>query len=209
MVDTRHLHTMQAAVTIPLAQAAVTGGLTAAVVMSAAALTGAPALTGLAAGMAATLAEWMTLTRQWRALVWGVETISGCDVDGDGHIGEPEPQEPARVDVWLHRPNGATRRALPVTREQLTAWASGIASGLSLSEPTWTGSGKPFSRAEYRGFRDALIRYGWAQWRDPNVPQQGWELTRAGQAVVRALINGRGGMRLIDATTPPQEHEHG
>lgn len=201
-------YTMSAAVTIPLAQSAVTGALTALTVMSAAALLDAPATAGLAAGLAVTLGEWLTLTRQWRALVWGWETATGQDIDGDGVVGEPD-NEPARLDVWVHRENGATRRTLPVTPEQLQAWAQGVASGLSISENTWTGRGKPFSRAEYRDMRDALIRYGWAQWRDPNAPQQGLELTRAGKAVLRAIINQAAGMRLEAVTTPLRGTETG
>jgi len=88
-----------------------------------------------------------------------------------------------RLDITNH--NRVQILDLPIQPEQLKGWADGLANGLSLSESTWTGSGKLFSTNEYRSLRDTLIQRGLARWNNPGSPKQGWELTVAGRAVVR------------------------
>jgi hypothetical protein len=87
--------------------------------------------------------------------------------------------------------------SLPVRFEQLTALARGLVNGQGLAVSRWVGSGKPFSRDEYDSLITELIKRGAAYWVNPDAHQQGVQLTRAGQAMMRTFAS--------DTTTPLEE----
>jgi len=75
---------------------------------------------------------------------------------------------------------------LPADETQLIALANGVLHGATLNELSFTGYGRPFTRAEFRVLRDELVRRGMAEWRSAS-PAQGVQLTRTGLAVFRYL----------------------
>jgi hypothetical protein len=168
-------------VLVPVLQAAISGGLLAALVVFAmselvpgwdADLLKVWAITALAI----TAMAWILLLADSRRLLWASEKVTGIDLDGDGTIGQPRDRlvfvdrEKAKEEAAQERKRGewltfvSFVRQLPARGTTLTAWESEI------------------GRARYTEFRDALIDYGLACWLStkadgtPNKTQ-GWELT--------------------------------
>jgi hypothetical protein len=73
---------------------------------------------------------------------------------------------------------------LPATSRQLNSLARGILNGSTLNESSWSGFGRPFTRAQFRQLRDELVRRGLAEWRS-SAPSQGVQLTASGRAIMR------------------------
>ena len=76
---------------------------------------------------------------------------------------------------------------LPASEEQLRAFAIGIEQGVSLAEANWIGPAHPFSRDEYRAFRGELTRRRWVELANHKSANHGFQMTRAGQAVMREI----------------------
>ena len=99
------------------------------------------------------------------------------------------PQNRDRVEVEVSTP-GEKRMAfldLPGNGQQLGQLARGALAGRSFSEGEWTGSGGPYSRADFRQLRGDLLARGLLEWRNDSAPSQGVELTAPGRAVFRRL----------------------
>ncbi len=178
----------QTAVMIPLAQSGVTGTITGLLALSLAwaAQMDSPAVLGALAATTSHLVTWLILLRRWYSTMEYFESLLDTKVNTqtDHQITVEAKETPnLRLDITNH--NRVQILDLPIQPEQLHSWADGLANGLSLSESTWTGSGKLFSTSEYRSMRDTLIQRGLARWKNPGSPKQGWELTVAGRAVVR------------------------
>ena len=106
--------------------------------------------------------------------------------------GESIDPPPVRVDVITQEPGGYIGGQfldLPAEPGQLITLADGLVNGLSLSEGSWTGSGAPFSRSQFRTLRDALIYSGLARWKDERYRAQGVILSPAGRAVMRRFAS--------------------
>lgn len=139
---------------------------------------------------------WFLLLSDSRRLLRVVEDVTGVDLDQDGHIGEPEPpalgvklridEEEGRVTKYAH---------LPIDAQRLGQLARGLLGSESFAVASWTGRGKPFSRAEFETLRDWLFRNGYAGWEDPNNRQLGVKFTAKGDALLRALADVRTGVQ--------------
>jgi hypothetical protein len=105
----------------------------------------------------------------------------------------PEPVEATSsvVRVEVVNDNQVQIAELPATPAQLRELSAGLLAGVSFSESAWTGSGRPFSRDQFRDIRNIFIQRGWATWRNSDAPNQGIEPTRAGKSVCKHLANGR------------------
>ena len=194
------------AVTIPAAQAAITGALSGILAGGVAGLVHFPqaAQFGLTAGAGVALVAWLDYRGRWQYIL---ESLLNVDLNQDGQIGdsahdlEPaqtnENHEPVKVIIEHDQGRHLQFIDLPAEPGQLTAFADGVLEGRSLSQAAWTGRGQPFSRSEYDAFRDELIRRGLAQWRSPGEPAQGWELLASGRAVLRHFES--------DTPTTPQK----
>ena len=122
-----------------------------------------------------------------------VERITSRDLDGDGTIGPAlTPREPMQVEVIERRETGRVKRMLyldlGISDDQTPALGRGLTSDKPLSQGAWTGSGNPLSRSQFDRVRDNLIARGLARWVDPKARSQGTELTPAGRAVMRRIV---------------------
>jgi len=136
---------------------------------------------------------WLYLLDAHRRLLWLVETISHYDLDGDGQAGRPEP-EPEEITLHIRHEdqNGRApyqqRLPLPkgVSRKMLVDFATRYRIA-GLSQDSWTGKGKPFSRPQYISFMTTLREAGIAEWVNPHNHSQGHYITRGGRAALAYL----------------------
>jgi len=102
----------------------------------------------------------------------------------------PEPaQRRDRVEVEVSKPEERAMMFLdlPGSADQLAQLASGVLAGKPFSEGTWSGGGRPYTRAEFRQLRGDLLERGLLTWRNDSAPAQGVELTAPGRAVFRKI----------------------
>lgn len=90
---------------------------------------------------------------------------------------------------------------VPCSPDELAEFGRGLMTGRPLSESEWSGRGRLFSRAQFRGLRAAMLDRGFCVWRDPESPGQGVALTGAGRALARALARTHAYVR--DGSTVP------
>lgn len=179
---------------VPMAQAAVTGGLLAGIiVMGLAEL--APDLPinpvkawGAAALVIASVA-WLLLLTDTRRLLWAVERLVNADIDQDGQAGPPE-RRTLRVEVT----NGQTMQfidadLLEIGDDRLLLFAAGVTGGRGLTEGDWGGDRAAFPEGmnQWRSFRGRLLDAGLIRYKNPKVASLGYELTPAGRAVFGRL----------------------
>ena len=129
-----------------------------------------------------TLIKWRDLLDDSRDLLRKMETYIGQDLDGDGHVGEPERVRLEMVD----KRDGKNRQMfgdIPVDRQRMETFMRAALNGQSLTVSRWTGSAGLFSRSEFGAMCDTLRRAGILAW--DGSKNQGQILTRAGQAAFR------------------------
>jgi hypothetical protein len=188
------LESIEAGITIPLMQSAITGAFVGVLC----------AVCGLYfawrewfiitvfAWLGSTFAGWLYLHRRWLFLT--AERFAGRDFDGDGVIGsepgfvsDPEPRF-VRVDISQPGLNGSehvTVARLPVPEQDLSLLAVGLLAGRPFSERLWTGKGRPLSVSQFRALRDEMHARGIIEPVSVKDVRQGYKLTRAGVAVMR------------------------
>ena len=105
-----------------------------------------------------------------------------------GLLAEPAPYPIENVRVELKQQNQMLFIDLPCEPSQVLELAEGVVNGVSLSENTWCGRGKPFSISQFRGLRAVLLKRKLAVWRNEHSPSQGVELTLPGRAVFRKYL---------------------
>jgi len=123
-----------------------------------------------------------------KELIMTVETISNRDLDGDGVIGEPEPQT---ISIEVVNPDNRSLKYLhlPIPEEALRKLCVGlVVHQRPFSEAEWTGRGQPFSRAEFREIRAKLLAAGVIAWKDSRHKQQGIEFTAWGRRVMHRAL---------------------
>jgi hypothetical protein len=108
-----------------------------------------------------------------------IESATGRDINQDGDIGRPV----VHVEVSDLDQRQWRFMDLPGTPEALQELARGVLAGKTLAEAEWTGTGRPYTRNEFRDLRAQLVDRGIAAWRNPQHPAQGVELTKPGRAV--------------------------
>lgn len=131
---------------------------------------------------------WCWLLWEWRRIViYRLEEMTRRDLDGDYQVGPPA----QTIRIELTENNGQTGRfiELPGGAENLAEMARGVLAGASLSESSWTGKGKPFSRGVFAEVKNELIRRGLATWNSPGTTARGISLNAAGRAVFRKLAD--------------------
>jgi len=136
--------------------------------------------------LATTAVAWLILLLESRRLLWAIETITGLDLDGDNHRGEPQPQD--RIIIVNGRPASLANREL----QKQTLLVSFVAR-LPIKG---TGSrvwDDELGRDVYNEFRDALMAGGWADWksyRADGTPHErgGWELLDDVETVLANIV---------------------
>jgi hypothetical protein len=124
-----------------------------------------------------------------KSLLQTIESVTKKDLNGDGHIGQPQPANPhtVRVEIREDSREGARYQfaTLGVEPAKLQALAVAVLRGDSFSERTAVRYS--FTQEEFRTLRDEFLERGWAAWNHPNRKQQGVSLTRGGLFILRAI----------------------
>ena len=133
-------------------------------------------------------AAWLWLLSRWASLIIPLERLTGWDINRDGQVGEPLP--PPLVKIILDTPGKGGNDSsiianVPTSQEKLIELASGIMRGEPLSEEAGCGSGRPFSKDEFKAVRAELVKRKMLAWRNPSAPAQGLIVTMAGLAAFR------------------------
>jgi hypothetical protein len=192
----QHLHTLTAGAWLPFMQASMGGFITFMVIGICGSVwrMRSPWSWGAVFGSLVWGFAWMALSRHWFSLT-SLEQVTGIDLNRDGFIGTPPaaPVQDRTVHVRLSETSKGnlheTRFDLPATFEQLHALADGLMRGNTLSERNWTGAGRPFSINEFRVLRTEMYKRGLIGLSSPKDGRQGYELTRAGMAVMRQVLS--------------------
>ena len=141
---------------------------------------------GVAAGGVMFAITWLLLLWDHRRAMWVVEYITGQDLDRDGAIGKPEPQQ-VRVElVEDHRGGGRLRFLdLPITEAKLRDVARAVlGEGANFSR---RGLGEVMSQADYERLARAMIKAGLLV----DLPGNNRELSAAGRALLRRVSEGQ------------------
>ena len=113
-----------------------------------------------------------------------IEKIAGVDFNHDGYIGEPPHSRPVRIELVENGGQSESWIDLPYP-EKLPELAEGLLSGRSYALKSGLAPARYYSRPEFEQLRDVLIKRGLARWKNPKAPNQGWELSASGRAVMR------------------------
>ena len=188
--DRQFLHTQTAAVTVPLMQSAVTGGIVLGVALVIALVNRArdPFTAPLVLGVVTFGAMWFTLTRRWMSLT-RLEQMTGMDINRDGIVGnekvEAEAPRFVKVQISQVKDNGHYQADIVQLPEaQLEKLVRALRADVPFAESAMAGKGKAFSVPEYRKFLHEMIKRGLARYRNEAAPKQGVELTDQGLALV-------------------------
>ena len=185
-----HTATVETSVTVPALQAALTAvsvGIMAGLLAWAFAWSWRFVAVVLALGLAL---GWLWRLRVADSLLMRVETLSGLDLNHDGHIGAASPAhsftvanpQQARQTVATEskqQAESAEREAMQAFVDKcFTAGTSEAAHGIKAGGP---------DRNEFIRKRDVLLSLGIGKWRNPERQRAGWELACSHQRA-RQLI---------------------
>lgn len=167
---------------LPAAHAFITGVLVCLLALAVCQLQGWSLWLALAAGAAGAVMMWLSSVSTWRRVTFGPDPVQWS---------EPTPVTPDPVQVVVsYDEDGAHHtqlQDLPVDYDRMKTLAGGLLSGTTFSESVWCGQGRPFSKSEFHQLRRAFLSRGWMQWRNPNAPAQGVQLSRPGVAVMKTF----------------------
>ncbi len=147
---------------------------------------------GTISGFAVALAVWwmglQLWERQWQKIISLAERVSNVDIDGDGVIGETNHR--VNVDLRTINQDGqdiTTRATFDIDDDRLSVFAAALLAGRSMSQPEWTGAGKPFSKREHSAIIEEMLLRGIIEPRSEKDARQGYRVTKAGRAALRAI----------------------
>ena len=107
-----------------------------------------------------------------------LERWTGLDINGDGAVGRPQRE---RI-VLVNAGRNPSVEPQDVLRSELTYFINGCK--VNTSARRWI---PELGEERYNEFRDQLLKGGWARWRNPDAPQQGWELTADPKQIIENL----------------------
>lgn len=114
--------------------------------------------------------------RHMDSLLWSVETLTGTDINHDGHTGQPSTltlANPARARSEAARDVDATEQA--AARAELVAFLHRCYVTGTAETAHGVRAGGP-DRDAYLRQRDALMALGVAAWKNPTRPKAGWKM---------------------------------
>jgi hypothetical protein len=136
---------------------------------------------------------WIEILNDTRELLWKVESYTGLDLNDDGEIGKPEPEQ-VRLEILRERDNagpGQFFHNLPVRPEVFTTWARAALNDQTLAVGAWTGNEGLFKREDYDALMAVMHDAGVVEWVNRDAHLQGRRLTRPGRAALTAWIEWR------------------
>jgi hypothetical protein len=179
---------------VPLAQAFVTGTLLTALLLAVALLgLGLPWQGVLkAAGIgwpAVLLATWLWRLGVVDGLLAEIETVTGRDLDHDGNVGKPA--HAVLLDPGRARAAIAEERATTTADNEVAelykfvdiCYSVGCSENAHGVKPNTTG------RERYLQRRDTLLALGLAQWKNPERPTAGWQMTASRNKALHILAD--------------------
>lgn len=190
--DQSYLHTRESGARLPLEQSLATGAFVAvlaAIPMIRAGWKFIDVLTGvIIAFVVPALIVWLYLLYRWISLTV-LERAVGIDINGDGRIGD-EVIIPVRVDTTETK-SGYTQveRASFANGRKLAAVARAVVAGAPFSQREMVDNRKLLSRGEFDEMKDEMLERGIIIYRNPEYPKLGFEMTRAGGAVMRNMAD--------------------
>lgn len=114
--------------------------------------------------------------RHMDSLLWSVETLTGTDINRDGHTGQPATltlANPAMARSEAARDVDATEQA--AARAELVAFLHRCYTVGTAETAHGVKAGGP-DRDAYLRQRDALMQLGIATWKNPGRPKAGWKM---------------------------------
>jgi hypothetical protein len=181
-------------VVVPAAQAGITGALVGGLVLF---LLGeiAPDLSvdriklyG-AVTLAVAAIAWLLLLLDTRKLLWGIERLTGLDINRDGEKGDPAKR---RLEVQVKE--GSTTRFidtawLGIDDDRLVLFAAGLVRGRGLTEGDWGKDRAVFPKGinDFRAFRGKLVTAGLIEKVNPDAENSTYRPTAAGRAFFRRV----------------------
>lgn len=114
--------------------------------------------------------------RHMDSLLWSVETLTGHDINGDGHTGQPAAfalVNPAAARADARKDVDATEQA--AQRAELVAFVHRCYTVGTAEAAHGVKAGGP-DRTQYLRQRDTLMALGIAAWRNPARPKAGWKV---------------------------------
>ena len=171
-------------VVVPLAQATVSGLLVGGLATPLIIASDGPWYAGLYLGALSVGIVWGFRRAASKETLWIIEELTGADIDGDGHAGEP-PAPAYGIKAEVKSREGWQFATLPGEPASLHYMAQMVSRGSSFSERTATSAG--LSQPEWMALRDEFITRGWAHWKNADRPQVGVALLGAGRAVLRSI----------------------
>jgi hypothetical protein len=132
-----------------------------------------------------------TLTRivllmDTRRLLWGIERLTGLDLDRDGATGKPQERL-----VIVNAGQSHTEAEQQANAERASQFAQFVARlpAKGTAARKWE---KELGRETHQEYRDALIKLGWARWKSiradgtPNE-KKGWALVLPAAKILRRI----------------------
>lgn len=186
-----HYASPAAGIALPAGQAIVTGALIGVAVGAVAYQLqwSKPLAWGLIAWLIVQCLAWLFLLHDWRSVTHKLESVTRRDLDGDSIIGPPAPPIVQRVKIELVEGNHTRYIDLPCSDEQLLELARLLVDGRTLTQANFTGSGKPFDRAQFEEIKAELIKRGLAVLNSPGTPARGVTLTASGRACFQHIVD--------------------
>lgn len=188
--DQAYLHTTQSGALVPLIQSVITGALiTAPIVIILVKLNATDIFTwSLLVFFSITAGMWTYSWMHWLGLT--LERMTGIDLNGDGVICD-EVIVPVRVDIEQTDDNihTTTRARFPNERKLVAVADAIVNSGASFSVREIVEKRKLLSRSEFEDMREEMVNRGIIALKNPVFPHIGYDVTRAGKAVFRDLLD--------------------
>ena len=127
-------------------------------------------------------AAWFILLADHRRSLWVRERRESRDIDGDGHVGEPQQSRPP---ILVNPYRGQRAREADDRAALLETWAEFVRGcAIDTTQRAWE---RRIGRDQYQEMRDALIDSGWARWRNEADQRAGWELAADPETILAAL----------------------
>jgi hypothetical protein len=139
----------------------------------------------------------------WRIIIPLAVAVCICLIAGGfttmltrryGVAREVEPEEydppviqPVKVEIKSNGGKTMQFTELPGTSSQLRQFVAGVLNGTPTTEAAWCGANNPFSIADFRALRYALIQNDMARWVNDDAHEQGWQMTEKGMQVMESI----------------------
>jgi hypothetical protein len=184
--------TFVADVVVPAAQAGISGALISGAVTFVVSRTdwyGSLLTLWLGVTVIVSCLAWVVLLMDSRRLLWAVERLTGKDLDGDGRAGQPEKQTIEVVVIQGGHQRIIGAGWLGLSDDQILMLAADLTRGRSLAEGDLGKDSMLFPKGinQFRTVRGKLVEAGLIAMVNPQAPNLGYEITRAGRAVFQRL----------------------